>query len=222
MHIPNHHPDLLPFLCRVKEKFSPDKWICIGDEVDKHALSFHDSDPDLPSAGDELILAQERLKDIFKLIPECQVLDSNHGSMAYRKAYASGIPRAYMRGYAEVLGAPRGWTWHDELIVSATDGSDIYFHHGKVANVLTASKGEAMSFVQGHYHSRFEIQYWGNKGGLYFGMTVGCLIDPSSMAFSYGKNFSKRPIIGMGLILDGMPVLIPMVLDKMGRWDGRI
>ena len=53
-------------------------------------------------------------------------------------------------------------------------------------------------------------------------MTVGCLINPKSLAFAYGKNFSKRPIIGMGVILDGVPVLIPMLLDKHGRWDGRI
>jgi len=162
------------------------------------------------------------LKDIFKLIPECDVLESNHGSLVYRKAFAHGIPRAYLKGYQEVLGAPKGWKWSEDLILECSDGRKVYFHHGKVANVLNASKGEAMSFVQGHYHARFEIQYWGNRSGLYYGMTVGCLINPKSLAFAYGKNFSKRPIIGMGVILDGVPVLIPMLLDKHGRWDGRI
>ena len=51
-HIPYHHQDLIPFLKDLKNIMKPDKVIHIGDELDKHALSFHDSDPDLPSAGD--------------------------------------------------------------------------------------------------------------------------------------------------------------------------
>ena len=53
-HIPYHHKDLFPFLKAIKKLYKPTKIVHIGDEVDKHALSFHDSDPDLPSAGDEL------------------------------------------------------------------------------------------------------------------------------------------------------------------------
>ena len=45
-HIPYHHPDLIPFLKDLKEIYKPDRVIHIGDEVDKHAMSFHDSDPD--------------------------------------------------------------------------------------------------------------------------------------------------------------------------------
>jgi len=222
MHIPYQHPDLIPFLYKVKEKYEPDKWVCIGDEVDYHALSFHDSDPDLPSSGDELLRAKSVLKDIFQLIPSCDVLDSNHGSMVYRKAYAHGIPKACIKNYNETLDAPKGWKWFDELILNMSDGNKVYFHHGKMSNSLAASKGESMSFVQGHYHSQFNIQYWGCKQGLYFAVTVGCLIDPKSMAFSYGKNFSKRPIIGMCVIIDGKPILIPMVLNEDGSWIGRL
>jgi hypothetical protein len=222
MHIPYNHPDLIPFLCRVKEKYKPDKWVCIGDEVDSHALSFHDHDPDLPNAGYELIKSRLVLRDIFQLIPSCDVLDSNHGSMVYRKAYAHGIPMAYIKNYNEILKAPVGWKWSDELILEMSDGNKVYFHHGKMANTLLASKGESMSFVQGHFHSQFNIQYWGCKQGLYFALTVGCLIDPKSMAFNYGKNFSKRPIIGMAVIVNGQPILIPMVLDRNGAWVGRL
>ena len=51
-HIPYHAKELMPFLKLLKKKYKPDRVIHIGDEVDKHAMSFHDSDPDLPSAGD--------------------------------------------------------------------------------------------------------------------------------------------------------------------------
>ena len=50
-HCPYHHPDLISFLKTIKKKYKPDRVIHIGDEVDSHAISFHDSDPDLYSAG---------------------------------------------------------------------------------------------------------------------------------------------------------------------------
>lgn len=49
-------------------------------------------------------------------------------------------------------------------------------------------------------------------------MSCGCLVDQSSLAFEYAKNFSKKFIIGTGIILNGIPQLIPMLLDKNGRW----
>jgi hypothetical protein len=57
---------------------------------------------------------------------------------------------------------------------------------------------------------------------LYFGLQVGCLIDKDSLAFRYNKTQRARPIIGLGMIINGLPKLIPMVLDNKGRWNGKI
>jgi hypothetical protein len=38
--------------------------------------------------------------------------------------------------------------------------------------------------------------------------------------FLVGKNTLKRPIIGCGAILDSQPKLLPMILEKGGRWNG--
>ena len=46
-HIPYHHKDVIAFLKGIKKKYKPDRIIHIGDEIDSHAISFHDSDPDL-------------------------------------------------------------------------------------------------------------------------------------------------------------------------------
>ena len=100
-HIPYHHPDLIPFLKDLKEIYKPDRVIHIGDEVDKHAMSFHDSDPDLPSAGDELKESLPIIKQIETLFPKMDLLDSNHGSLVYRRALKHGIPKAYLRDYNE-------------------------------------------------------------------------------------------------------------------------
>jgi len=62
LHIPYHRKDSFDFLKEIKKQFKPDTIINIGDEIDCHALSFHDSNPDLPSAGHELSIAKEYIK----------------------------------------------------------------------------------------------------------------------------------------------------------------
>ena len=80
MHIPYQHKDALDFLSDLKAKYKPTRVICMGDELDKHALSFHDSDPNLKSAGDELELSLPTIQELKKLFPKMDLLESNHGS----------------------------------------------------------------------------------------------------------------------------------------------
>lgn len=207
MHIPYHHPQLIPFLKRLKEKYNPTRVICIGDELDMAKLSYHEHDADLPSAGDELRLALKTIKDLFELFPKMDVLESNHGSLVYRKAKTHGIPRHYIKSYNNVLGVDDGWKWHFDLTVKLPDGQHVYFTHGKSADGLKLSQTMGMSCVQGHYHEKFGINYWSNPLGTYWSMQIGCLISDSSLAFAYNKVNLKRPIIGCGLIVNGKPVL---------------
>lgn len=214
MHIPYNHPKLLPFLEGLKVRYDPTRVICLGDEVDKHAMSFHDSDPDLPSAGDELLRALPIIKDVESLFPIVDVIDSNHGSMVYRKAKAHGIPRRYIRSYNDVLGVGEGWQWHMDLTLdmSPWDKPDVYVHHGKSNKAIRTSQAMSMSHVCGHFHESFGIEFWANPKGLYFGMNAGCLIDDEQLAFAYNNANLKRPIIGTGLIIEGIPVLEAMAL----------
>ena len=220
-HIPYHHKDLIPFLKEIKKIFKPDRIIHIGDEVDKHAMSFHDSDPDLPSAGDELKQSLPIIKELENLFPKMDLLDSNHGSLVYRRAYKHGIPKAYLRAYNEFLKVSHNWKWHDDLTIKTPNGP-VYFCHGKTANILKLGQQYGMNVVQGHYHTKFNIKYYGNSLGLYYGLQVGCLIDKDSLAFRYNKTQRARPIIGLGMIINGLPKLIPMVLNKHGRWIKKI
>ena len=68
-HAPYQHPDAIRFLAAIKKEYSPDRVIHIGDEIDYHAMSFHDSDPDLYSASDELRAAVRVIADIQDLYP---------------------------------------------------------------------------------------------------------------------------------------------------------
>ena len=212
MHIPYHHENLLPFLKSLKMRYDPTRIICVGDELDKHAMSFHDSDPDLPSAGDELKRALPVIAQLKELFPVMDLIDSNHGSMVYRKSKAHGIPRSYIRSYNEVLGVDEGWKWHNDLTITLPDGQKVYFHHGKSADAVKTSQAMSMSHCCGHFHESFGVRYWANPNGLFWAINSGCLINDKALAFSYNNVNLKRPIIGTSLIIDGYPVLEPMPL----------
>lgn len=218
LHIPYHHPDALDFLQHLKDKYNPTRVICLGDEMDKHALSFHDSDPDLPSAGDELRMSLPVIAKLKEMFPVMDILESNHGSLLYRKAHAFGIPKHYLKSYNDVLGVDDNWKWYYDITVDLPNGNKCYLHHGKSSNVTKTSQTMSMCSAAGHFHETFKIEYWGNPISLYWAMQCGCLIDDKSYAFNYNNVNLKRPIIGTGLIIDSMPILEPMVLDKEGRW----
>lgn len=219
-HFPFNHPDIFRFLKAVKKKYKPDKVVNLGDEVDFHSMSMHDHDPDLPNPFDEMEMAILRLKHMYKLFPEVDVLESNHGSLVYRRAKKHGLPKKVLKSYNEILEAPKGWRWHHDLVLKGSDNQDIMFCHGLAADPLKNSKNKSMRFVQGHHHSRFEIQYWANSKKLFWGVTSGCLIDWKALAFDYGKLMLNKPILGVTVISKGYPVLVPMILNGAGRWSG--
>lgn len=219
MHIPYQHVDTIAFLKHLKAKYNPTRVICLGDELDKHALSYHDSDPDLPSAGDELKKSLPVIQALFEIFPTMDIIESNHGSLVWRKAKTFGIPKHYIKSYNDVLGVDGGWKWSFDLTINLPNGQKCYVHHGKTSNVIQLSQQMGMCAVQGHFHEGFKIDYWGNPTGLYWGMQCGCLIDDDTMAFNYNNVNIKRPIIGTGLVIDSMPVLEPMII-KDGRWIG--
>lgn len=219
LHIPYHHQDALAFLGHLKEKYNPTRVICLGDELDKHALSYHDSDPDLPSAGDELRKSLPVVAELHKMFPKMDIIESNHGSLVWRKAKTFGIPKHYIKGYNDVLGVGDGWKWSFDLTITLPNGQKCYIHHGKTSNVIKLSQQMGMCAIQGHFHESFKIDYWGNPNGLFWAMQCGCLIDDDALAFSYNNVNIKRPVIGTGVIVNGQPILEPMILDDNGRWS---
>jgi hypothetical protein len=220
LHFPYCHVDALDFLHKLKVKLQPTRVICLGDELDFHAMSFHDSDPDLDSAGRELVLGLGYIDTLHELFPKLELLHSNHGSMFYRKAKHHGMPRHLLRSYNDSLGVGNDWSWHESIILELPNGNRCKFIHGASANVLAASQQIGMSLVQGHHHSLFELRYWTAGNGLHFAITSGCLIDDTSLAFAYNKLQVKRPIVGVTFIENSLPYLIPMSLDSNNRWTG--
>lgn len=224
-HAPYQHPDALDFLIAVAAKIQPTRIINLGDETDGHALSMHDSDPSLDSAGVELSKARKWLQALERVFPVMDICHSNHGSLVYRRAFKSGIPTEYIKSYREILfpdGTGQGWDWKDKHRVTLPNGEDVIFQHQSAGDTLNNAAHERCSIVEGHEHGKFEIQYRSSTTALYWSLISGCLIDPKALAFAYGRLFPKKPLLGCSAILDSIPRLIPMELNSVGRWTGNL
>lgn len=220
-HMPFEHVDMFRFLAAIKKKYKPTLVVNIGDENDNHDLSFHDSDKDLPSAGDELKKAIKKIKQMEKLFPSMLLVDSNHGSLALRKAKHHGIPMRYLATQQQIYGVSEKWQWVNDLYLTLPNGQSCYFVHGISKDGKKLAAQRAVNVVQGHYHTEFRIDYVSNPANLLWSMQVGCLIDKKSLAFAYDKLNLARPVIGTGIIVNSKPELIPMIL-KNGRWIGKL
>lgn len=221
LHCPYGHKDTLRFLAAAKLKYAPDKIISVGDEIDWHSISFHDSDPNLKSPGDELAAAVKQMKKLYSLFPNVTVLESNHGSLVLRKAVSNGLPREVFKSYNEVLEAPSSWKWVHDLIIETPLGP-VYFCHGKSGTPGRLASQYGMSCVQGHFHEKAQVSWISTPERLMFDMHVGCLVDNSSLALAYNKTNVRRPIISIGVIINGIAQIVPMVLNESGRWIGKL
>ncbi len=220
-HYPFAHRDHLDFLCAVRDRYQPTKVVHAGDELDNHAISEHDHDPDGYSPGQEFRYGLRELKKLYAEFPEVSACVSNHGARPYRRAYKYGIPRRFLKEYKELLEAPAGWNWGDKWEI---DG--VLYEHGEGVSGkfghLKAAEQNMQSTVIGHIHSHAGIAYAANPRYLIFGFNVGWLGDKDTYAMAYGKNFRSKPILGCGIVDAGIPLYIPMQLKKGGRWTGRL
>jgi len=222
LHFPFAHPDWYNFLSKLKKKYKPKTIVQIGDETDMHSINVsHVIDPDLPSPKDEYDLAKKDLHKLNKLFPKMVLLESNHGSMVYRRAISRGMSRNFIKSYNDMWGVGKGWVWKEKHQIN-TDKGRILFAHQFSKDIAKAVASYSQSCVQGHFHTTSEIKLIANEFHLNFGMTVGCLVDTKSLSMNYMKLNLKKPILSCGLITNGIPSLTPMHLKKNGSWDGNI
>lgn len=186
----------LRFCKNVDRKEACNKVVFIGDIIDNHYSSYHETDPDGFSAGEELERAKARVKKWYNAFPEADICIGNHDRMAYRKAHSAGLSKAWVRDYNEVLGTP-GWNWVESLEI---DG--VRYCHGEGKKALHRAAKDMQSVVQGHYHTEAYVQWHTGSKCKVFGMQVGCGIDKDSYAMAYGKH-GPHPSISCGVVRHG-------------------
>ena len=217
-HLPYEHKDYLQFCIDTFKSQGVNRVIHIGDLLDNHGLSFHDSEPSLVGPTGERLLVMDQLQPWFEAFPELTLIQGNHDMMANRKALKMGIdPAVYMRPLGEVYEFPKGWDIQQSLVIN-----NVQYHHGETATGVNGFRNDAkarmMNTVTGHNHSNFGVSYTATDHRLVWGLAVGCGVDNNSMAFAYGKNFKNKPVIGCGVVAKNgkLPMCFPMDLGE--KW----
>ena len=149
------------------------------------------------------------------------IMESNHGSMVLRRAIKSGMSRKFIKSYNEILEVNDGWVWKDKHQIEY-EGKKILFGHQFSKNIEKAVREYSQCVVQGHFHTTASTVFVANEFHLNWGMTVGCLVNKDSLAMAYMKINLAKPILSCGIITEGYPQIVPMVLKKDGSWDKNI
>ena len=114
----------LEFCQQTFKDWGVDTVVHIGDLVDHHALSFHDSEPTLKGANGEMMDARERLKPWYKAFPDAKLCYGNHDILPFRQAKSLGIPRHMIRNLNDIYCTTR-WEW-----ANSWDIDGVHYHHG--------------------------------------------------------------------------------------------
>lgn len=204
-HIPYEKEGYLDFCLETFEAWDCDTFVHIGDLIDHHGMSFHDSEPQLKGAYHERLDALERLQPWYDAFPELIITEGNHDIIPARQLRKIGIdPETWLRDMAEVYQFPEGWQVCQEYWID-----DVLYHHGYTASGVNGfrmdAKNRMVNTVSGHNHSNAGISASASDHRLVWGMAVGCGVDNTSMAFAYGKHFKNKPIIACGVVIDGEP-----------------
>lgn len=214
-----HCPGMLAkypaFLSKVEKKYKCNRVVHVGDAVDNGALSYHEKHPGLSSAPEEYKKAKKQVQELVKRFPKVDLLIGNHDDLGARQAKTIGLLPEWLRDFNDLWGLPRTWKVHPRFSEIEIDGA-IYMHgdHGKGGQygAVKTAISKFQSVVMGHLHADFGVFYYANGNAKVWGMAAGCGVDHKALAFEYGIKFTRKPIVGCGVVLDGHPITIPMDL----------
>lgn len=218
-HAPFMHPDAINFLSAVSDRYSPEVIVHGGDVADFHFASKHVKEPRNAGAS-EIAKARRQLAGLVRLYPRALVCVGNHDERVYKRNKENGIPEDCVKKLNEILSLPDEWEWRDSWVIDGViyeHGSQYGGHDGHIK----AARTNLASTVIGHIHSHAGVHYVANTRSTVFGMNAGCLIDRTAYAFNYAKR-QALPVVGCGIVTDGIPMFLPMRLNARGRWTKRL
>jgi len=196
----------LEFCKEQYDKYNCNKVIFIGDIIDNHYSSYHETDANGMGGQDELDLAISKISKWYDTFPKADVIIGNHDRIIMRKAQTSAIPTKWIREYKDVLGVPN-WNFRESVTYN-----DVLYIHGEGGTARSRMKKDLNSVVQGHLHTQAYCEHLVGSNFKIFGMQVGCGIDNKAYAMAYAKNYGK-PAIGCSVVLDNGKTPINLLME---------
>jgi len=199
----------LDFCKETYQNFNCNKVIFIGDVIDNHYSSYHESSADGLGGKYELEQAIKKLSKWYKAFPIADVTLGNHDRIIIRKAQTSNIPSKWIKEYRDVLETPK-WNFITDVYYDGVR----YVHGDKSGKPRMAAKRDMVSTVSGHYHTDFYVEWLFGKTRAIFALATGCGIDSKSYAMGYMQG-GKKEAIGCGVVLGGHTAFnVKMNLNK--------
>ena len=199
----------LDFCKETYQNFNCNKVVFIGDVIDNHYSSYHESSADGLGGKYELEQAIKKLSKWYKAFPIADVTLGNHDRIIIRKAQTSNIPSKWIKEYREVLETPK-WNFVTDVYYDGVR----YVHGDKSGKPRMAAKRDMVSTVSGHYHTDFYVEWLFGKTRAIFALATGCGIDSKSYAMGYMQG-GKKEAIGCGVVIGGHTAFnVKMNLNK--------
>lgn len=209
LHAPYNDRRALDFLRDLQREYNPDAVYNLGDEADLYRMSRYTQDPSMPTLTQELRKVRKTTKELATIFPEQRVCHSNHVRRLGNRAKDAGLTEEVLRPWREIIGAPETWVWQERWKSKyATVVHGEGFNGEAAANRAMQAYGG--NVVMGHLHSQAGVKYSKSFGPQKWILQVGCLIDIKHEAFAYDRHSVKQPILGAGVVVDGVPHFIPM------------
>jgi len=124
-HAPYHHRDTLAFLKAAKKDLQLDTIYHVGDVVDNHYASYHESEYDAFSPAVELKKAREFCQELQSMFPIMKISEGNHDLLNKRKAKTAGLAECSLRSYNENFGTDDGWDWQESHFFEIGDSQPV-------------------------------------------------------------------------------------------------
>ena len=206
LHEPFCLPEYTNFCKEQYDKYNCNEVVFIGDIIDNHYSSYHETDADGLGGKDELELAVSRIQRWYNVFKKATVVIGNHDRIIMRKAQTSSIPSKWIKSYKDVLEVPN-WTFTERYV---KDG--VQYVHGEGGTARTKCRADMMNTVQGHLHTQAYCEHYVGRNFRVFGMQVGCGIDFKQYSFAYAKA-GKKPAIGCSVVLNNGTLPINILMD---------
>ena len=195
----------LDFCLEQYNKYNISDVIFIGDIVDNHYSSYHETSADGMGGADELELSIKRIARWYKVFPVAKVIIGNHDRMIMRKAQTSAIPSKWIKSYKEVLEVPN-WDFLERY-----EQDNVQYIHGEGGTARTKCRADMMNTVQGHLHTQCYTEWYVGMKFRVFGSQCGSGINHESYAMAYAK-YGKKPAIGCMVVLENGTIPINLLM----------
>lgn len=197
IHAPFELEGYLKFCIDTYRNYNCNQVVFIGDIIDNHYSSYHETDADGMGGKYELEKAIKRVKKWYEAFPDADVTLGNHDRIVMRKTQTSNIPSMWIREIGEVLNTPN-WRFVTDVYYDEVR----YVHGDKSGKPRMAAKRDMVSTVSGHYHTDMYCEWMFGKTRAIFGLATGCGIDSKSYAMGYMQG-GKKEAIGCGIVIGG-------------------